>query len=143
MPTKLPHTAKATYFSCIDGRLNKHHASFIATLNGGAFEPAMAGGGAAILNATDRASALKQIVAAYKINAITDVYLESHTDCGAYRLAGVTFESPEQEITRLYADLDEAARLVKDALASEGAPPDNIAIHTQVVDPAGTLIERS
>lgn len=135
-----PHTAKCLFFGCIDDRLAGPDDAFIATLEGSAFHPNMAGGGAAFLSTDDRTSALKQIVAAYKINHITDVYLQSHTDCGAYRLAGVSFDSPEQEIERLYADLEQAAGHIRTALAEAGAPDNEVQLHLRVVDPTGRLL---
>jgi carbonic anhydrase len=137
MSIHIPHTAKAVLFTCIDDRLNETSSAFIQGLNGGAFHPSLAGGGLAFLDDAYRASALQQIIAAYKINHITDIYLQSHTDCGAYRLSGVTFASPEDELRRLYADLDQAATIIRPALAEAGAAPDEVAIHLEVVDPTG------
>ena len=54
----------------------------------------------------------------------------------------MTFSSPEAEVARLYADLDQAAKYVKTALAEAGADPAEVTIHTQVVDPTGKLQER-
>lgn len=141
MPTPIPHTAKSVFLSCIDDRLVQSNAEFIAA-HGTAFHPSLAGGGAAILNETSQSVALAQIVAAYKIAGVTTVYLESHTDCGAYRLAGVTFDSDAAEIARLYRDLDQAGELAKTALASAGAKPAAIHINLLVVDPAGQLQAR-
>jgi carbonic anhydrase len=137
--TQIHNTAKAILFSCIDDRLVQADDTFIAA-HGGAFHASLAGGGAAFLDAADRAVALKQIVAAYKINHATTVYLESHTDCGAYRLAGVTFASPEAEITRLYADLAQAAGYIKAALLEAGATESELVIETRVINPAGQFI---
>jgi carbonic anhydrase len=142
MSSPLPHTAKAVILTCIDDRLSSATAKFLAGLPGGAFHPALAGGGAALLSEDTREAALKQIVAAYQINRVSTVYLESHTDCGAYRLAGVTFDGPEQETARLYSDLDRAAELVKAALAGVSAPTSEITVTCRVVDPAGQTIAR-
>jgi carbonic anhydrase len=141
VPSVQPHTAKAAYFSCIDDRLAVAGARFLASLEGGAFHPAMAGGGAAFLTKDTRTSALKQVAAAYTINHVTDIYLESHTDCGAYRLAGVTFDSPEQELERLLSDLVQAAALVHGALAGAGAAEGEITIHLRVVNPTGRVLK--
>lgn len=143
MSNQLPHTAKSVFFSCIDDRLSPAGAASIAGLPGGAFHPSMAGGGAAFLSDEDRPAALKQVVAAYKINGITDVYLQSHTDCGAYRLAGVTFETPEEELKRLQDDLTQAAKTVRQALHEAGAEDGSVTVHTEVVDPAGTSLASS
>jgi carbonic anhydrase len=142
MLSNIPHTAKHFVLSCIDDRLTGAVSAFIASLPGGAFHAALAGGGAAILSEDTREAALKQIAAAYQINHATIVHLESHTDCGAYRLAGVTFSDPAEEITRLYSDLDRAGGLVRAALATAGAPDTSIVIQTRVVDPTGRLIQR-
>src|SRR5664279_1108328 len=123
-----PHFAKSLYFTCIDERLFDNKSAYIDQL-GGAFHPAMAGGGHAIVNPEHRASAIMQIVIGYKVNHITDVYLESHTDCGAYGLSGITFSDPTEEINHLYRDLDTASELVKNALHEAGAKPGEVTIH--------------
>jgi carbonic anhydrase len=120
------HFAKNVFFACIDDRLV------------GAFYAAVAGGGLAFVNPTDQNTALKQVTAAYTINHITDVYLESHTSCGAYKLSGVEFSNPAEELERLYADLDKASELVLSALHHAGAAEGEIRIHARVVSPDGT-----
>ena len=141
MSTKYPHTAKSVFFGCIDDRLTQADSKFIAD-HGEAFHPNLAGGGAAFIDTAERTVALKQIVAAYQINNATEIYIESHTDCGAYRLAGITFSSPDAEIARLYADLDLAAKYVTTALTAAGADPSRVTVHTRVVDPTGKLQTR-
>jgi carbonic anhydrase len=136
-----PHFAKNVFFGCIDDRLVESHLKFIIKLNG-AFYPAVAGGGLAFVNPAEQATALKQVVASYKINGINNVYLESHTDCGAYRLSGAIFHSAVEELARLYADLDRAAELVHDALHQAGAGEDEVQVSVRVVDPAGTVQPR-
>lgn len=135
-----PHTATSIFFSCIDDRLINPDTEFIKA-HGNAFHPRLAGGGAAFLDVDERKVAIKQIVAAYKIAEVTEVYLQSHTDCGAYRLMGLTFNSTEAEVARLYDDLESAAMYVRAALAEAGADPDSITVHVRVIDPAGTLQE--
>jgi carbonic anhydrase len=132
----VPHFAKNVFFACIDDRLVEAHLRFIIEL-GGAFFPSVAGGGLAFVSDTDQDTAIKQVVAAYNINHINHVYLESHTDCGAYRLAGVSFASPAEELVRLYADLDRAAKVVEEALQQAGAAPGQVKVHVRVVNPAG------
>lgn len=143
MSNNLPHTAKTVILTCIDDRLPASHAEFLATLPGGAFHTALAGGGAALLSEATREATLKQIVAAYQINHATTVYLESHTDCGAYRLAGVTFDNPDAELSRLYADLDRAAELVRAALVAVGANESELTINCRVVNPTGHVVARA
>ncbi len=142
MSTSHPHTAKSVFFGCIDDRLIKADADFIAA-HGDSFWASLAGGGAAFLAPEDRAVALKQIMVSYMVNQAQRVYLQSHTNCGAYRLAGVTFSSHEEELKRLYADLDQAATDVRAALIEAGAKPSDIHISTQVVDPAGVVQPRT
>ena len=139
MAQPAPHFAKSCLFACIDDRLAASDFEYIKEI-GGAFCPALAGGALAIVSRATRAAALTQIVLSYKINQISDVYLQSHTDCGAYRLAGAVFTSPQAEIERLYADLHEAEKLVNDALIEAGAKPGEVKVHLRVVDPAGRLI---
>ncbi len=137
MPTTIaPHFAKSVLFACIDDRLAQTDFEYIREI-GGAFCPALAGGALAIVNETTRATALAQIVIAWKVNHITDVYLQSHTDCGAYRLNGIMFENSETETRRLYADLHQAADLVKDALTVAGASASELKFHLRVVEPSG------
>jgi carbonic anhydrase len=143
MSTQYPHVATGLFLSCIDDRLIQSDFKFFAQAVGEPFVVRLAGGAGALLNPDDRKTALKQIAAAYKIAGITEVYLQSHTDCGAYRLAGVTFDSPEAELKRLYADLDEAAGHVRSTLTEAGADPAAIAIHTRVVNPVGQMQERA
>jgi carbonic anhydrase len=135
------HFAKNVFFGCIDDRIVESHLQFIVKI-GGAFYPAVAGGGLAFIDLAERETALTQVVASYKINKIDTVYIESHTDCGAYRLAGVSFASPEEEVSHLYSDLDSAAVLISDALAKAGAKPGEVKIHTRVVNPEGVVIPR-
>ncbi len=130
------HFAKNMFFGCIDDRLVELHLHFIIEI-GGAFYAAVAGGGLAFVDTAERDTAIKQVVASYLINHIDTVYLESHTECGAYRLAGITFTDRRDEITKLYNDLDRAAQLVQEALASAGAKPGEVKILTRVVDPVG------
>jgi carbonic anhydrase len=136
--TTSPHTAKNVFFSCIDDRLVKADFAFLESI-GDAFHARIAGGGAAFADEADRHAALKQITASYKINHITDVYLQSHTDCGAYRLAGVTFQDHADEIDRLYADLERAERYIHEALLAAGAADGEVTVHLRVVDPGGRL----
>lgn len=137
MPVAQPHTAKAMVFTCMDERLEPAIRNLVHSLPGGAFHAAMAGGGAAFAFETDKPVAVKQVVAAFKINHITDLYLQSHTSCGAYGLAGVTFNSDVEEAGRLYADLAEAKQIVAAALAAAGAKPNEVTIHTDVIDLTG------
>jgi carbonic anhydrase len=139
--TTTPHFAKNVLFGCIDDRLVENHLKFIIKI-GGAFFPAVAGGGLAFVDPAEQATALKQVTAAYAINKIDTVYIESHTDCGAYRLAGITFESDAQEIDHLYRDLDRAAGLIEDALAGAGAKPGEVSAHVRVVNPEGQIQAR-
>lgn len=139
--TPPPHTAKSIVFTCMDERLEAALNVFIHNLEGGAFHAAMAGGGAVFSTEPDRTVALKQVVAAYKINRISNIYLQSHLDCGAYALAGVTFSTPDAEIARLYADLDTAYQQVNTALNEAGAQPGEVTVHLQVVDLAGNVME--
>src|SRR4051812_8130432 len=101
MSNNYPHLATCLFLSCIDDRLIQHDIKFFSH-TGSAFITRLAGGGGAFLNPDDRKTALKQIVAAYKISGITEIYLQSHTDCGAYRLSGITFDSLEAEVARLH-----------------------------------------
>ena len=141
MSTTSPHFAKNVLFACIDDRLVESHLKFIIKV-GGAFYPAVAGGGLAFVNPAERATALKQVTASYLINKVTNVYLESHTDCGAYRLSGAVFASEDAELERLYSDLDEAAGLVEAALTQAGAAAGEVRVHVQVVNPAGEILSR-
>jgi len=143
MPHLKAHSANSVLFGCIDDRLSDADTTFIHSLHGGAFHPSMAGGGGAFLNEQDRDSAVKQITAAYQINHITDVYLESHTDCGAYRLAGIEFKDRTEELKRLRADLKQAATQVQAALNRAGAKAGEVAIHTRVITPTGQLLAAS
>ena len=138
MPNPLPHTAKSIFFCCIDDRLSQASLERIAQLEGGAFHSSIAGGGLAFLSAEDRTTALKQVVAAYKINGITDVYLQSHTDCGAYRLSGITFTDTTAELSRLDSDLGQASQIISQALTEAGAT--HVQIYTEVVDPSGKTL---
>jgi carbonic anhydrase len=142
MSVSSPHTAKTLVFTCMDERLASYISMLVQSFEGGAFHAAIAGGGAAFTTEPDRSVAVKQVVAAYKINRITDVYLQSHLDCGAYGLAGITFSSTIDETSRLYRDLDEAATMIESALAVTGAGLSMVSIHTQVVNVDGQQIER-
>jgi carbonic anhydrase len=82
------------------------------------------------------------VAAAFKINHVTDVYLESHTDCGAYKLSGAEFHSETEELTRLYHDLDTASYLISQALLDAGAAESEVKIHARVVDPDGEVQAR-
>ena len=137
-----PHTANTIVFTCIDDRLQPHITTLIQSQPGSAFHAALAGGGAAFTVEPDAQVALKQIVAAYNINQVIEIYLQSHLDCGAYRLAGVTFASPEAEVGRLYADLDIAAAKAKAALILAGAPTDQLQIYTQVITLDGQVLPK-
>jgi carbonic anhydrase len=140
LSTTSPHFAKNVFFGCIDDRLVESHLRFIIEL-GGAFHPSVAGGGLAFV-CDDYGTALKQVAAAYKINQIDNVYLESHTDCGAYGLAGVVFHNPTEELNRLYADLDQAGELIQTALKQAGAKADEVTFHARVVNPEGVIQPR-
>ena len=133
------HYSKNVFFGCIDDRLIEPHRLFVEQI-GGAFCPSIAGGGLAFISDTDRTVALEQITAAYTINHINSIYIESHTDCGAYRLAGKRFDSLEQEVNCLYDDLEKAKKEIIDALRQIGSDIDKIRVMTRVVDPDGTLL---
>ncbi|HEY2004184.1 MAG TPA: hypothetical protein VGH44_03640 [Candidatus Saccharimonadia bacterium] len=141
MSATSPHFAKNVFFGCIDDRLVEPHLKLIIKL-GGAFYAAVAGGGLAFVSDQEQSTALKQVAASYKINHIDNVYLESHTNCGAYGLAGVTFQNETEELERLYTDLDHAAELVEHALQEAGAAPGEVQIHVQVVNPGGEVQPR-
>jgi carbonic anhydrase len=138
--TSHQHFAKNVFFGCIDDRLVEPHLRFIIEI-GGAFYPAVAGGGLAFV-CDDYDTALKQVVASYKINQVDNVYLESHTDCGAYGLSGAVFHSETEELDRLYADLDQASEHIRAALLEAGAQPGEVKIHVRVVDTQGVLQPR-
>lgn len=142
MSARIPHTAKAIVFTCMDERLEPAVTACIESFPGGAFHAAMAGGGAVFTIEPDRTVALKQVVAAYKINHVTDIYIQSHLDCGAYGLAGITFSSTIDEAVRLYADLDLAAAQIKKTLAEAGASSDEATIHTEVISLKGKTVDR-
>jgi carbonic anhydrase len=139
--TTSPHFAKNVFFSCIDDRLVQEHLNFIIKI-GGAFFPSVAGGGLAFIDPAEQDTALKQVAASYKINRIDTVYIESHTDCGAYRLSGAVFHSLADELQRLYEDLDHAQVLVQKALSEAGAKPGEVTVHTSVVNPEGIVQPR-
>lgn len=141
MPNTYPHNAKSVFLSCIDDRLVAADAQFAASV-GTAFHPRLAGGALALLDPATMPVAMQQLAIPYVLAGVTEVYLESHTGCGAYKLAGVTFESNEAEIKRLYSDLDEAEDNARAALIEAGAPESDVKIHTRVVDPGGNLLER-
>jgi carbonic anhydrase len=139
--TTSPHFAKNVFFSCIDDRLVQEHLNFIVKI-GGAFFPSVAGGGLAFVDPAEQDTALKQVAASYAINRINTVYIESHTDCGAYRLSGAVFHSPTDELARLYEDLDKATVLVLKALEQAGAAAGEVTVHTRVVNPDGIVQPR-
>ena len=136
------HTAKAIIFTCMDERLRNHIENIIRSLPGGAFHAALAGGGGAFSFEPDKHVALKQVVAAHKINQITDIYLESHLGCGAYGLAGITFANSQAEITKLHDDLSTARRVITEALLAEGVVAGTVHVHTRVIDLHGKPIDR-
>ena len=142
MPTTPPTTVKSIFFGCIDYRLATIDTEFI-TAHGNAFRPTFAGGGRALLDPIDRPAALHQIMAAYQLSRVTNVYIESHLDCGAYKLAGATFASHADEVAKLYADIDEASAYVREALETAGASPEDITIEPRVIDLFGNLMERA
>jgi carbonic anhydrase len=129
-------TDKSFLLSCIDYRLVQPDAQFISE-HGEAFHARLAGGAASVIEPHDQAVALKQVIAAYKLAGVTEIYLESHLDCGAYRLSGATFTSLEHETAQLYEDLDKAAEIVESTLIAAGANPADISVHTRAVDPTG------
>lgn len=141
MSASSPHFAKNVFFACIDDRLVESHLQFIIKI-GGAFYPAVAGGGLAFVSPQEHDTALKQVAASYKINQVKHVYLESHTDCGAYALSGAKFNSPTEELNRLYADLDQAKTQVEAALLETGAATGEVEVHLRVVNPDGELQPR-
>jgi carbonic anhydrase len=136
MSTYPPHFAKNVYFGCIDDRLVQPHISFVNMI-GGAFCPALAGGALAFTFPEQRDTALKQIIAAYSINHIDHIYIESHTDCGAYGMAGIVFNDFDEEVRRLYQDLEFAKTQVVAALLRAGAQSTDFKVVTRLVDPEG------
>ena len=136
MSTYPSHSAKNVYFGCIDDRLVQPHILFVDMI-GGAFCPSLAGGALAFISPEQRDIALKQIIAAYSINHIDHVYIESHTDCDAYGLAGVVFNDLEEEIQRLYKDLEFAKNEVVGALLRAGAQTTEFKVITRLIDPEG------
>ena len=141
MSMSAPHFAKNVFFGCIDDRLVKSHQEFVTKI-GGAFPSSIAGGGLAFVSPAERDIALKQVSLSYAINHVNHVYLESHTDCGAYTVAGITFDTPEEEVDRLYHDLGIAASAAKTALLQAGAMPNEVVVTVRVVDPEGRIIPR-
>jgi len=139
--TTSSHFAKNVFFACIDDRLTESHLKLIIKL-GGAFYAAVAGGGLAFLAPDSQETALKQVALSYKINHIDNVYIESHTNCGAYALSGATFVNATEELTRLYADLDQAAGKIQTALSEAGAAPGEVMVHVSVVSPDGQVQPR-
>lgn len=137
-----PHTAKNVFFSCMDDRLVAAHGQFVEEI-GPSFCPTIAGGGLALVDPEQHQIALNQIRAAYKINQVTSVYIESHLDCGAYRLAGYAFENEADETDKLYSDLEVAKAGVFEALAQAGAAPADIDVIVRVVDPTGQLVVKN
>ena len=141
MSTTSPHFAKNVFFACIDDRLTESHLKQIIKI-GGAFYAAVAGGGLAFLAPDTKETALKQVALSYQINHINNVYLESHTNCGAYALSGATFQNETEELDRLYTDLDEAAAKIQSALLDAGAGPGEVTVHVSVVSPDGIVQPR-
>jgi carbonic anhydrase len=140
--TKPPaHFAKNVLFACIDDRLVESHMKQIIKL-GGAFYSAIAGGGLSFVSKDDSETALKQVAASYAINHVKDIYIESHLECGAYRLSGAVFSSREEELSRLYRDLDDAKALVESTLIAQGATLSEVNVHTSVVDLEGNIVPR-
>ena len=135
------HFAKNVLFSCIDDRLVEPHMKKIIKL-GGAFYVAVAGGGLAFVSKDDQETSLKQVAACYAINHVEDIYIESHLECGAYKLSGATFSSRTAELARLYRDLDEAKSLVESTLVAQGASLSEVKVHTSVVDLEGIVQAR-
>ncbi|GAC1371745.1 MAG: hypothetical protein NVSMB39_5800 [Candidatus Saccharimonadales bacterium] len=142
MPKSYPHTAKSVYLSCIDDRIVATDAKFADSI-GTAFHARIAGGGLALLDPATLGVTMQQLAIPYVLAGVTEVHLESHTGCGAYHLAGITFESDAEEIRKLYADLALAAENAHRALLEAGAPEDEIIINTRVVNPAGELQEQA
>jgi carbonic anhydrase len=134
-PAIKEHSAKNVFFSCIDDRLSAKHSAFVKTI-GGAFCPSLAGGALAFVLPEQRDIALLQVVAAYKINQINHVYLESHTDCGAYKLAGIVFKDQAEETKRLRSDLERAKSEVQSALTAAGAKPGEVEVVATIVSPS-------
>ncbi len=141
MKDQIPHFAKNIFLGCIDDRLVKSHFKFVSEI-GGAFVASIAGGGFACINPLTKDVIMYQMSASYHINRVNHVYLESHTDCGAYRLAGITFDSFEAEVNQLYNDLDKAADVVKQTFSNIGLLSNQFTITARVVDPSGDLIPR-
>jgi carbonic anhydrase len=140
-PKPPAHFAKNVLFACIDDRLVEPHMRQIIKL-GGAFYSAIAGGGLAFVSKDDQETSLKQVAASYAINHVRDIYIESHLECGAYRLSGVAFNSRSEELKRLYHDLDEAKALVESTLIAQGASLSEVRVHTSVVDLEGNVQQR-
>ena len=109
---------------------------------GGAFYSAIAGGGLAFVSKDDQETSLKQVAASYAINHVEDIYIESHLECGAYRLSGAVFNSRDEELRRLYHDLDNAKALVESTLIAQGASLHEVKVHTSVVNLNGEIQPR-
>lgn len=109
---------------------------------GGAFIASIAGGGFACINPLTKDVIMYQLSASYHINRVNYVYLECHTDCGAYKLAGFTFDSLEAEVNQLYKDLDRAANVVKHTFLNIGALQNQFRIIVRVLDLSGDYLPR-
>jgi hypothetical protein len=140
IPSSSSRAVKSVFFGCIDPRLVESHCKFVGEI-GGAYFPSMGGGGLALIDPEQREVALNQIVIPYKIGQIDHVYLESHLECQAYAQAGIDFNSQEDEINRLKADLENAKKGVQAALVRAGAKPDEVVVTTRVVDHGGDLVK--
>jgi carbonic anhydrase len=139
VPDLRSHFAKNIFFSCIDDRLQISHHNFVKLI-GGAFTVKLAGGGLALIHPEDSQTALKQIALAFSINKIDHVYIESHLNCGAYKAHGIIFGSRQEEIYKLYGDLEFAKKVVIETLLEAGAEAENIKIITRVVDVSGIAL---
>jgi carbonic anhydrase len=139
MPPYPPHTAAALYLTCMDDRLvpyKEQRKQELAQRFHAVFDPTMAGGALAPLSHQTEAATLLQIKAAYDISHISDVFLETHLDCGANQvLLGRKFESQQEEIATLWHDLDKA----KGAVEELGLP---LKVHLSLVDPNGESVPR-
>lgn len=138
---RCPNVGKALLLSCIDDRLVAPDTVFVAEL-GGAFMARTAGGtyGAA----RHPAWLAEQVVTAWQVNQITDVYLQSHTDCGFYAAhAPNPAVGLESQVAELYEVIDTVIVELTAAIAALGVPADAIAYHARVVDPNGGIEPRA
>lgn len=134
-----PHTAHTIMFTCIDERLESAISTHLQSIPGGAFHVALAGGGAVFTQEPEASVGIKQVLAASNIRPITDVIVQSHLDCGAYKLAGVVFDSRSEELNRLYADLGVAASKIKHSFMQHYSDT-SLTVHVQVIDLEGHLV---